>query len=49
LRERRTELERALGEALFALVDAARQLRCDPELALRSTAHRFRERHESAS
>ena len=40
---------RALGEALFALVDAARQLRCDPELALRAAAARFRERQEAAS
>jgi uncharacterized protein YabN with tetrapyrrole methylase and pyrophosphatase domain len=35
-------VERCLGEALFALVDAARQLRCDPELALRAAAERFR-------
>ena len=40
--ERRTGIERALGEALFALVDAARQLGCDPELALRAAAQRFR-------
>jgi MazG family protein len=39
---RREAIERALGEALFALVDTARQLRCDPELALRSAATRFR-------
>jgi nucleoside triphosphate diphosphatase len=37
----------SLGEALFALVDAARQLRCDPELELRAAAGRFRERHRS--
>jgi MazG family protein len=41
--ERRKGIERALGEALFALVDAARQLRCDPELALRAAAQRFRD------
>ena len=39
----------ALGEALFALVDSARQLRCDPELELRAAAHRFRGRHEIGS
>jgi nucleoside triphosphate diphosphatase len=33
-----------LGEALFALVDVARRLRVDPELALRAAARRFRER-----
>ena len=38
----REAVEAALGEALFALVDAARQLRCDPELALRAAADRFR-------
>jgi ATP diphosphatase len=43
------EIERALGEALFALVDAARQLRCDPELALRAAAREFRERLDPAS
>jgi len=41
------EIEKALGEALFALVDAARQLRCDPELALRAAAREFRAGHES--
>jgi uncharacterized protein YabN with tetrapyrrole methylase and pyrophosphatase domain len=39
----REAIERALGDALFDLVDAARQLRCDPELALRAAARRFRE------
>jgi uncharacterized protein YabN with tetrapyrrole methylase and pyrophosphatase domain len=39
----REAIERALGEALFELVDSARQLRCDPELALRAAARRFRE------
>jgi MazG family protein len=35
----------AVGDALFALVAAARALGVDPELALRGTAGRFRERH----
>jgi len=33
---------RWLGDALFAVVDLARRLGIDPELALRSTAERFR-------
>jgi MazG family protein len=33
----------AIGERLFALVDEARRLRVDPELALRAAAQRFRE------
>jgi MazG family protein len=33
-----------LGDVLFAAVNVARKLRVDPELALRSTADRFRER-----
>ena len=33
--------ERWLGDALFALVDVARRLRVDPELALRAAAQRF--------
>ena len=33
-----------LGEALFGLVDVARRMRLDPELALRAAARRFRER-----
>jgi MazG family protein len=41
--EGRERVERALGEALFAIVDAARQLHCDPELALRAAAQRYRE------
>jgi MazG family protein len=45
----RDAVERALGKALFAVVDAARQLNCDPELALRAAADRFRERIESGS
>jgi len=35
-----------IGEKLFALVDEARRLRVDPELALRATSQRFRERLE---
>ncbi|MDQ3724017.1 MAG: nucleoside triphosphate pyrophosphohydrolase [Actinomycetota bacterium] len=34
-----------IGERLFAVVDEARRLRVDPELALRATAQRFRDRH----
>ena len=40
----REAAERGIGEALFALVDLARRLRVDPELALRASAKRFRER-----
>jgi MazG family protein len=40
----RDAAERWLGEALFAIVDVARRLRVDPELALRAAAQRFRER-----
>ncbi|MGZ8666939.1 MAG: MazG nucleotide pyrophosphohydrolase domain-containing protein [Solirubrobacterales bacterium] len=47
--ETRAAIERALGEALFATVDAARQLRCDPELALRAEASRYRKRLASAN
>jgi len=42
--EVRDAAERWLGEALFALVDVARRMRVDPELALRAAADRFRER-----
>jgi MazG family protein len=35
---------RDIGERLFALVDEARRLQVDPELALRAEAHRFRDR-----
>ncbi|HXF00315.1 MAG TPA: MazG family protein [Solirubrobacterales bacterium] len=42
----RDAAERWIGEALFALVDLARRLRVDPELALRASANRFRERVE---
>ncbi len=47
--EVRAAIERALGEALFATVDAARQLRCDPELALRAEASRYRTRRQGAN
>jgi MazG family protein len=36
----------AIGERLFAVVDEARRLRVDPELALRAAAQRFRDRLE---
>ena len=36
---------REIGERLFAVVDEARRLRVDPELALRAAAQRFRDRH----
>ena len=39
----REAAERWLGETLFALVDVARRLRVDPELALRAAADRFRD------
>jgi MazG family protein len=42
--EARDEAERWIGEALFSLVDVARRLRVDPELALRAAAERFRDR-----
>jgi MazG family protein len=41
--EARDAAERWVGEALFSLVDAARRLRVDPELALRAATRRFRE------
>jgi len=40
----RDAAERWLGDALFGLVDVARRLRVDPELALRAAAQRFRDR-----
>jgi MazG family protein len=43
--ELRDMAERWLGESLFALVDVARRLRVDPELALRAAAQRFRDRN----
>jgi XTP/dITP diphosphohydrolase/tetrapyrrole methylase family protein/MazG family protein/ATP diphosphatase len=39
----RDAAERSIGDQLFELVDAARRLRIDPELALRATAERFRD------
>ncbi len=39
----------ALGESLFAVVDVARRLRADPELALRSSANSFRELKDSGA
>ena len=47
--ETRAAIERAVGDALFATVDAARQLRCDPELALRSAASAYRQRAQSTT
>lgn len=54
LREETAELEaepgpRELGDVLFAAVGAARAVGADPELALRATATRFRERVERAT
>jgi uncharacterized protein YabN with tetrapyrrole methylase and pyrophosphatase domain len=40
----RDAIERFIGELLFGVVDMARRLRCDPELALRAAADRFRDR-----
>jgi MazG family protein len=42
----REAVERWIGEALFTMVDLARRLRIDPELALRASAHRFRDQLE---
>jgi MazG family protein len=47
--EVRDAAERWLGDALFALVDIARRIRIDPELALRAAAQRFRERVEKTT
>jgi MazG family protein len=38
----RDRVQRALGELLFAAVDAARRVRADPELAVRARADEFR-------
>jgi MazG family protein len=46
--ELRDAAEQWIGEALFSLVDAARRLRVDPELALRAAADRFRDGLEAA-
>jgi uncharacterized protein YabN with tetrapyrrole methylase and pyrophosphatase domain len=42
----RRAAERWVGDALFALVDIARRIRIDPELALRAAARRFCEQAE---
>jgi hypothetical protein len=39
--ETRKDIELLLGDLLFSVVDLARRLRCDPELALRAAAERF--------
>ncbi|HVP03687.1 MAG TPA: nucleoside triphosphate pyrophosphohydrolase [Solirubrobacteraceae bacterium] len=39
----------AVGDVLFAAVNVARKLKVDPELALRSSAERFRDRVEAAA
>lgn len=44
----RDRVEAELGELLFAVVDLARRLRIDPELALRAAATRFRQRAEDS-
>jgi MazG family protein len=44
--EDRDAREGMLGAVLFATVHVARKMRVDPELALRSAAHRFRETME---
>lgn len=41
--------EREIGAALFEIVDRARQLRVDPELALRAATQRFMEDFEAAA
>jgi XTP/dITP diphosphohydrolase/tetrapyrrole methylase family protein/MazG family protein/ATP diphosphatase len=38
-----------MGDLLFAVVNLARKLKVDPELALRGSAQRFRERVEGAA
>jgi uncharacterized protein YabN with tetrapyrrole methylase and pyrophosphatase domain len=38
-----------LGDLLFTVVNVARRLNVDPELALRATTRRFRERVELAA
>jgi MazG family protein len=47
--ELRDAAERWIGEALFSLVDTARRLRVDPELALRAAAERFRDELDSTT
>ena len=38
-----------VGDVLFTIVNVARRLNVDPELALRATSRRFRERIERAA
>lgn len=45
----RERLADEIGDLLFAVVNLARKLRVDPELALRGSAVRFRERVEGAA
>jgi uncharacterized protein YabN with tetrapyrrole methylase and pyrophosphatase domain len=45
--EAREAADAWIGDALFSLVDVARRLRVDPELALRAAADRFRDGLES--
>jgi len=47
--ELRDAAEAWVGDALFAIVDLARRLRVDPELALRAAAHRFRDRLDAGA
>ncbi|HSD80401.1 MAG TPA: nucleoside triphosphate pyrophosphohydrolase [Solirubrobacteraceae bacterium] len=47
-RDERDERFDAVGDLLFAAVNAARKLKVDPELALRSSSARFRARVEAA-
>ncbi|MHB8793378.1 MAG: nucleoside triphosphate pyrophosphohydrolase [Thermoleophilia bacterium] len=44
-----TEVYHEVGDMLFAVVNLARKLRVDPELALRSAGGRFRQRVERAA
>lgn len=46
---RRERLQDELGDLLFAVVNLSRRLRVDPELALRRSALRFKERVEAAA
>jgi MazG family protein len=45
----RDKLAWEIGDLLFAVVNLARKVRVDPELALRGSAQRFRERVEGAA
>jgi XTP/dITP diphosphohydrolase/tetrapyrrole methylase family protein/MazG family protein/ATP diphosphatase len=45
----RDAAEREIGDQLFELVDRARRMGVDPELALRATANRFRELKDSGA